>query len=342
MRRVLTRTVPTAPSAGQSRWKIAALVLSEVVAYVLLVLAVLVIAFVAATAAATPAAAGSDSSTPYTVTPEGLQLPDGRVFGADDVQDANVRTADGRTVNLHFEPGRSHALAGVSFVPWSALGLAPPECVAWVQLHGFDEHFGEGGQVPVCLEGADPTPTPTPSSSAPTPVPGPAPDPVVVVRWVDVWYQCADQNVTQHREVTTTPWVWDAAAGRWVPGEPVVTLDGDGSRPMTPDEIALCPEEVVTPSPSPSATPTPGPTSTPKPSSSPSPMPTSGPGPEPVPDETPDVDDDPVAGEAPDELARTGVPAGDVVVLVVLGLIGAGGILAGLAHGAERKRGGRR
>ncbi len=41
-------------------------------------------------------------------------------------------------------------------------------------------------------------------------------------------------------------------------------------------------------------------------------------------------------------LADVGIPVGDVVALVVLGLIGAGGILAGLAHGVERKRGGRR
>lgn len=138
-----------------------------------------------------PAAlAGSDSPTPYTVDATGITLPAGVVFR--DNGHVNVRW-NGGAAGLHFEAkcvtrtdaecaGARHSAAqyiGRSFIPWSAFGLTDG-CVTWVQLSDFNEHFGEGGQEPVCLGSEEPcpttspSPTPTgtpslPSSPAPTP-----------------------------------------------------------------------------------------------------------------------------------------------------------------------------
>lgn len=97
-------------------------------------------------------AGGSDSPTPYSVTTEGITLPDGVTF--EEHGHVNVRTESGAGRNIHFESFSEWV--GKSFIPWSAFNLHYPECIAWVQIHGFNEHFGEGGQSPVCL--TDPTP----------------------------------------------------------------------------------------------------------------------------------------------------------------------------------------
>lgn len=108
-------------------------------------------------------AGGSDSPTPYTVDQTGITLPEGQTF--QDNGHVNIRTTDGTTVNLHFEgkciertdaecAGERHAAAqfiGKSFIPWEAFGLTVDDCVAWGQLSQYNEHFGEGGQPPVCL-----------------------------------------------------------------------------------------------------------------------------------------------------------------------------------------------
>lgn len=108
-------------------------------------------------------AGGSDSPTPYTVDQTGITLPEGQTF--QDNGHVNIRTTDGTTVNLHFEgkciertdaecAGERHAAAqfiGKSFIPWAAFGLTADDCVAWGQLSQYNEHFGEGGQPPVCL-----------------------------------------------------------------------------------------------------------------------------------------------------------------------------------------------
>jgi len=128
---------------------------------------------------------GSDSPTPYTVDQSGITLPAGQAL--EDNGHINVRTESG-TVNLHAESkciqredaecaGVRHEQAqfiGQSFIPWSAFGLVAPFCVEWVQWSGAPEHFGEGGQAPVCV-GA-PTPEPTPPES-PTPTESPTPGP---------------------------------------------------------------------------------------------------------------------------------------------------------------------
>lgn len=136
--------------------------------------AALLLAGMVAGAPVASASNGSDGETPYEVTAEGLTLPQGSTFT--DGGHVNVRfTADGAagSANIHFESQNgqaSGAYIGESYLPWSELIDAEAYCVTWVQVGGFDEHFGEGGQEPVCTQGEEPgEPTPSPSVPAPEP-----------------------------------------------------------------------------------------------------------------------------------------------------------------------------
>ncbi|MBO9555561.1 hypothetical protein [Cellulomonas sp.] len=133
------------------------------------------LAFTAATARA-----GSDSPTPYVVDTSGVTLPAGETFHAHG--HVNVRTADGRTFGVHLDPNNGHPGAtwiGATSIPWTALGIPTTACVTWVQISTHDEHYGEGGQPPVCLTRPTqeptwtPTPDPTPTTS-PTASPSPS------------------------------------------------------------------------------------------------------------------------------------------------------------------------
>src|SRR5690606_2285768 len=101
----------------------------------------------------TPAyAGGSDDPTPYTVDSSGITLPDGDTF--QDGGHVNLQTTQGAK-NLHFESQNwpadhpKRAYIGKSFIPWSAFGLTGCFQVSWVQIHGYNEHYGEGGQPPI-------------------------------------------------------------------------------------------------------------------------------------------------------------------------------------------------
>lgn len=125
-------------------------------------------------------AAGSDSPTPYTVDRTGITLPAGETFP--DGAHVNVRW-DGGAAGLHFEgkcvtrtdaecAGARHDAAqfiGASFIPWAAFGVPADACVVWVQISTYSEHFGEGGQSPVCLTEETPCPTESPSTTPTTP-----------------------------------------------------------------------------------------------------------------------------------------------------------------------------
>lgn len=134
------------------------------------------------------ASRASAASLPYTVDGTGITLLGGATFP--DNGHVNI-TADAPHSNLHFEAkcitrtdaecaGARHAAAqfiGKSFIPWSAFGLSGTFCVSWVQVSMFNEHFGEGGEAPVCTgPSATPTPTATPSPT-PTSVVSPTPTP---------------------------------------------------------------------------------------------------------------------------------------------------------------------
>ncbi|RPF20422.1 hypothetical protein [Myceligenerans xiligouense] len=130
--------------------------------------------------AAPAAASGSDGQVPYEVTAEGLTLPDGATFP--DGGHVNIKyTVDGAesSAGIHFETLNdqpSGQYVGASFLPWAELIDATSYCVTWVQVSEYDQHFGEGGQQPVCT-GDEPGPTPTtePTPADPTPSAEPTP-----------------------------------------------------------------------------------------------------------------------------------------------------------------------
>ena len=130
-------------------------------------------------------AAGSDAPPPFMVDANGVTLPGGVVFV--DGGHVNIRTAEGRGYGIHFEALNnqpSGEWVGASFLPWSAFGLDPAAaCVSWVQVAGFNEHFGEGGQPPVgagCALAPSPSPTSAPPQT-PTPSVSPSPTPTATV-----------------------------------------------------------------------------------------------------------------------------------------------------------------
>lgn len=101
---------------------------------------------------------GSDSPTPYTVTVDGVQLPDGDTFQAHG--HINWRTTL-TTGGMHFDPNNNQpggVYIGESFFP---INLQPGECITWVQISNYNEHFGEGGQDPICAPEEE-TPPPKP------------------------------------------------------------------------------------------------------------------------------------------------------------------------------------
>lgn len=98
-------------------------------------------------------AGGSDSPTPYTVTVDGIQLPDGVSFR--DNGHVNIKTNLGNA-GIHFESQNWPAdhpktfYIGENFLPWDAFGFDKAKlCVSWVQIDFYNEHVGEGGQSPV-------------------------------------------------------------------------------------------------------------------------------------------------------------------------------------------------
>lgn len=114
-------------------------------------------------------AAGSDSPTPYTVTAAGLTLPAGTTFEANGHINYRVTAPDGtgeRSFNVHQSIPHNNvwpraAYVGQGFYPWTDhpdFSAAFPDgyCVTWVQVSLYDEHFGEGGQAPVCTDPGTP------------------------------------------------------------------------------------------------------------------------------------------------------------------------------------------
>src|SRR5690606_30524310 len=66
------------------------------------------------------------------------------------------------SAGIHFDPNNGHPggkWIGKNFIPWSAFSVPKKACITWVQIDGYNQHFGEGGQEPVCL-GKKPKPKP--------------------------------------------------------------------------------------------------------------------------------------------------------------------------------------
>ena len=193
---------------------------------------------------------GSGDPTPYTVSRDGLTFPSPLQAHSH----INVRTADGVTHGLHIDPNNGHPGAswvGASFVPWSAFGITNG-CVVWVQWSDTNEHFGEGGQKPVCLHTPHHTkdPHPCPTTPAPTPAPTPTATP------------------TPESTASPTPTISPAPEPTVDPTEaptasPAPDSEADTTPPV-PVPSASSPSTSSTPTPSsvPSPNPAPNPTST--------------------------------------------------------------------------------
>ncbi|GAA5932687.1 hypothetical protein JCM3775_002209 [Rhodotorula graminis] len=118
-----------------------------------------------------PNSSGSDGCTPYTVSWSGVTLPSPKVF------------TDGGHVNYQavpksqYKPGQTYLTSGNGWTPqsfgvhfeslnnqpsgvyigrnfydWSLAAKAFPSgyCITWVQVDIYNQHFGEGGQAPIC------------------------------------------------------------------------------------------------------------------------------------------------------------------------------------------------
>lgn len=215
------------------------------------------------------ALAGSDSPTPYAVTEAGITLPADTTFP--DNGHVNYRTTL-RTVSHHFEAkcitrtdaecaGKRHddaLLIGTGFLP---IDLEPGECLIWVQVSLFDEHFGEGGQEPICPT-PDPTDTPT---ATPEPTEGPEPtEPPVITPPITCTPPYAPGWLDESGQPTGC--VWNGPDPTEEPSSPTPTPAPSPS-PSLPAEIVPAPAPVgVDPAP---VSPAPSPTSSPSPSSTP-------------------------------------------------------------------------
>ncbi|MEO8707723.1 MAG: hypothetical protein ABI400_01615 [Lacisediminihabitans sp.] len=116
-------------------------------------------------------AAGSDGPTPYTVTAQGVTLPTGVTFPSSGHVNYKATNLDGTgevSFGVQFDPNNGQPgghFIGLSYFPFSnvasdgthgavttsaASTFPGGYCITWVQLSDYNEHFGEGGQKPVC------------------------------------------------------------------------------------------------------------------------------------------------------------------------------------------------
>lgn len=89
----------------------------------------------------------------YTLTPAGIHMPEGHTFQAHGHVNIHYTTATtaANSTGIHFDPNNGHPggqWIDESFIPWSAFGLEPNDCITWVQVHGLNYHYGEHGEEP--------------------------------------------------------------------------------------------------------------------------------------------------------------------------------------------------
>src|SRR4051812_27292464 len=146
----------------------------------LLVAASLSLVGVAGSAAALGAPGTSDGPIPYSLTTTSLTLSSGHTFSSSSpTNDGNVKyiplsqyvagqsyTNQGANwtvlnINFHVEQnaGFGASMIGKTVLPFDTAasggafrGTLPSTgyCIVWVQVDGYNEHFGEGGQAPLC------------------------------------------------------------------------------------------------------------------------------------------------------------------------------------------------
>ncbi|GAA6013517.1 hypothetical protein JCM10207_008877 [Rhodosporidiobolus poonsookiae] len=113
---------------------------------------------------------GSDGCTPYTVTALGVTLPSGvtwkdgghvnyQAIPKSQYVAGDTYTKHGtwstQSFGVHFESLNnqpSGVYIGKSFYDFSGAAAAFPSgyCITWVQVDVYNQHFGEGGQTPIC------------------------------------------------------------------------------------------------------------------------------------------------------------------------------------------------
>lgn len=107
-------------------------------------------------------ATGSDGVPPYDVGKEGITLPEGDSFPAHGHINLKYTDFEGnneQSAGIHFDPNNGHPggqWIGESFIPWSAFGLTDNWCLSWVQIHGYNQHYGEGPHKELCIPPVDP------------------------------------------------------------------------------------------------------------------------------------------------------------------------------------------
>lgn len=135
------------------------------------VAALLAIGMVATGVSLSASAAGSGDPTPYVVTAQGVTLPAGVIFpssGHVNYKATRLDHTGERSFGVHFDPNNKQPggrFIGQAFFPFSNIGAddnygavtssaanAFPDgyCITWVQVSMYNEHFGEGGQNPIC------------------------------------------------------------------------------------------------------------------------------------------------------------------------------------------------
>jgi len=321
--------------------------------------AIALIAFALVSATALPAsAAGSDGPIPYTVTASGLTLAAGDTFP--DGGHVNIRYTDSRgaaqSASVHFESQNnqpSGAFIDTSYLPWSYLISSPSYCITWVQVSLYEEHFGEGGQAPVC-------------SSMPTVVTGQAKFETLTCdpasrNWVSlpavdggVWtfagsslpigtgyaglptgtgpftFTLADGSSTDLFDVT--PW-----SDVWSPTDASALVCAT-TPPVEPPVTAVPP--VIEP---PVSTPTPTPTATPAPTATPTATPTALPTTDSttIIEATPTTPEPTIAAQPTSELASTGFTAATPIAAALAGgllLLGASLLVVSMYRRKARER----
>ena len=172
----------------------------------------------------------------YIVTPSGVQLPEGQTFQAHGHINIKITTADGqyiRDAGIHFDPNNGHPggqFIGQSFYP---VDLADGECIGWVQVHGFNYHFGESGERPICE-----TETPV--------IPEPQPDPLFRDNVMVGEPNCEAGTITT---VTTneSAGYYLGNDGQWWLGEyfptgdPITTVEAIAEGVCPAEQVITCP-----------------------------------------------------------------------------------------------------
>lgn len=168
-------------------------------------------AIVTAVLVTTGASAG-EIDQPYRVTVDGIELSETLGEG----EEVNVKADQGdRGINTEIEGKPYNYLGDVLFIPWDNLGYDTASlCVSWVQVNGYNYHFGESGEEPIGYGcGSSPDPSPTGPACGPegscgevptyvTPTPTPTPETTVTEG------ACTDDWDGTYRQIEITGDEW--------------------------------------------------------------------------------------------------------------------------------------